>query len=63
MKLRIKLVTGEILRCEGMVILQDRNYAVVKEDAEKDEHNPAKFVAPCDQVIYIASDEVTADTP
>lgn len=60
MKYRIHLVTGEILRCEG-VLGVDGNTGDTFGILPTDEDTVPIFSAPKSQVIYIAADEVKSD--
>ena len=60
MKIRIQLVTGEILRCEG-VIRTHAEGRVLAVTANEDVDFPVTLCVPINQVIYAAADEVTIE--
>lgn len=60
MKLRVKLVSGEILRMEGNRIFADSDTYSIK---KMDEDCPI-WSSPRNQVIYVAADgDVTSELP
>lgn len=58
-KYRVQLITGDIIRCEGILITygDSKVYAIHADDRG----NAALFSAPIEQIIYIAAEEAVVD--
>lgn len=58
-KYRVQLITGDIIRCEGILRTHgdSKVYAIHADDRADD----ALFSAPVEQIIYIAVEEAAVD--